>query len=119
MSNVFTDDYLIGTQFHTLEGSTTFIMRRCLIKVAFRTREILSAQTSSSLSRTLVFIRDCVTSSQFDSQLPAYTLWGKESVLGGILWFFIITLRQLKNRWLVLKKVLKNQVFVFLFWGWM
>lgn len=42
MSNVFTDDYLIGIQFHTVESSKTPIMHHCLIKVAFRTHEILS-----------------------------------------------------------------------------
>lgn len=41
MSIVFTDDYLIGVQFHTVESSKT-IMHHCLIKVAFRTREIPS-----------------------------------------------------------------------------
>lgn len=42
MSNIFTDDYLIGIQFHTVESSKTPIMHHCLIKVAFRTHEILS-----------------------------------------------------------------------------
>lgn len=35
MSDVFTDDYLIGIQFHTVESSKTSIMHHCLIKVAF------------------------------------------------------------------------------------
>lgn len=42
MSNVFTDDYLIGIQFHTVESSKTPIIHHCLIKVAFCTHEILS-----------------------------------------------------------------------------
>lgn len=42
MSSVFTDDYLIGIQFHTVESSNTPIMHRCLIKVAFCSHKILS-----------------------------------------------------------------------------
>lgn len=42
MSNVFTDDYLIGVQFHTLESSKDSFMHHGLIKVAFHTHEILS-----------------------------------------------------------------------------
>lgn len=41
---LFTDDYLIGIQFHTVESSKTPIMHHCLIKLAFFfcTHEILS-----------------------------------------------------------------------------
>lgn len=35
MSDVFTDDYLIGIQFHTVASSKTPIMHHCLIKVVF------------------------------------------------------------------------------------
>lgn len=42
MSNVFTDDYLIGIQFHTVESSKRPILHHCLIKVAFHTRKIPS-----------------------------------------------------------------------------
>lgn len=62
MSDVSTDDYLIGIQFHTVESSKTPIMHHCLIKVRVffsRTHEILSKKNISQvlhavLSRIIV-----------------------------------------------------------------
>lgn len=94
MSDVFTDDYLIGIQFHTVESSKTSIMHHCLIKVAFffalikscHKNPLFTIPTCSPLTHNC--ITDCITLSRFNSPPAAYTLWNKDSSVCGIRWFF-------------------------------
>lgn len=85
--HVFTDDYQIGIQFHTLKGSNMPIIHQGLIKVAFHSHKILCILSS------------CVALSHFISQPQACKLWDKESVLGGSDWIVIIALQQWWFSW--------------------
>jgi len=84
MSDVSTDDYLIGIQFHTVESSKTPIMHHCLIKVRVffsRTHEILSKKNISQvlhavLSRIIV-LRTALHCPALIHSPAAYKLWNK------------------------------------------
>lgn len=99
--HVFTDDYQIGVQFHTLEGSNMLIIHQGLIKVAFNSHKILS-------QKKICMPSSCVALSRFNSQPQACKFWDKESVLGGSDWIVIIALQQ---RWVSWRAEIHLQAF--------
>lgn len=99
---LFTDDYLIGIQFHTVESSKTPIMHHCLIKLAFFFLHSWNPVTKPPFSRFLHAtsplthncIMGCITLSRFNSQPAAYKLWNKDRSVCEILWFLGLACRQ-------------------------